>query len=439
MSFVAAAGKVDLGARPGLWLTGFGDRERPSDALLDPIEARAVALSDGQRAVVLVSLDVVGLDTESVAVIRSFAPTALVLVSCTHTHAGPAAMRLRGVMGFVDRAWLAEALSGVGTLVADLLERMEPAEIASATSQAPGIAFNRQPGGGPVDENVTALGIRAASGAPIATIGSYACHPVVLGNRNFALSADFPGAFARAVDREGGVGLFLQGCAGDIDPALNRERGWSMGTHADAQQIGATLADAALRALDGADYRAEGALWARAQSVRVPLAASPAVEDRAAFEAEHRAAFEAAMRLPDPLAEALGERSVAPSSSLRREACVPLAMLEWLQDYRALEREGQVPGSVRAEVFVASIGTLRIAAVPFEAYTGAGAALRDALGGGLALGYANGLLGYLASDEAIDAGGYGPGGSHLWFPRLPKPLARGATGVLADAVRALAG
>lgn len=145
------------------------------------------------------------------------------------------------------------------------------------------------------------------------------------------------------------------------------------------------------------------------------------------------------MRLPDPLAEALGEGPSGPSPSLRREACVPLAMLEWLQDYRALEREARVPGSVLAEVFVASAGPLRIAGVPFEAYTGVGAALRDAIEGGLALGYANGLLGYLATDQAIDAGGYGPGGSHLWFPRLPKPLARGATGVLADTVRALAG
>jgi hypothetical protein len=438
MSLSAAAGKVDLSAKPGLWLTGFGDRERPSEGKLDPIEARAAILADQERAVAMVVLDLIGLDAESVACIRAHAPGVEVLVSCTHTHAGPASMRLRGVMGFVDREWLAAALRRTGDLVAGLLGSLRPATMAFGTAEAAGLAYNRQPGGGPLVETVTAIGVRDSNGAPLATIGSFACHPVVLGNRNFVLSADFPGAFARAIDATGGVGLFLQGCAGDIDPALHRDRGWGAGAYDDVQAIGARLAEAAGDALAGAAWRADVTVRAASRHVRVPLAPRPAPEGLADFEAGHRAALEAAMSLPDPLAEALGA-GAQPSVRAPREACVPMAMLEWLQDYRRLERDGQLPGHVSAEVWLARFGEWRIVGVPFEAYTGVGQVMAEALrpGPALALGYANGLIGYLPTDAAMAQGGYGPGDSHIWFPKLPNPVATGAAGVLIDAARSV--
>jgi hypothetical protein len=83
----------------------------------------------------------------------------------------------------------------------------------------------------PVDDEVILLHFRRTGNNPrnlhIATLLSYACHGVILGPGNFQISADWPGATMLALEEQFGVSkdetapyvsLFLQGCAGNIDP-----------------------------------------------------------------------------------------------------------------------------------------------------------------------------------------------------------------------------
>src|SRR5262249_7597035 len=58
-----------------------------------------------------------------------------------------------------------------------------------------------------------------------AILVNYACHAVVLGPDNRAISADYPGYLARRVERElpGALCLFTQGGAGDINPYLDKQ------------------------------------------------------------------------------------------------------------------------------------------------------------------------------------------------------------------------
>src|SRR4051794_8614351 len=99
------AGAAGLTITPplGVALTGYGNRPGPAQEVCDPLSARALVLGDGQRSVALLSLDLLGLDTELVDRIRAgvtagcgVAPEGL-LINCSHTHAGPATQTLRGL------------------------------------------------------------------------------------------------------------------------------------------------------------------------------------------------------------------------------------------------------------------------------------------------------------------------------------------------------
>ena len=74
--------------------------------------------------------------------------------------------------------------------------------------------------GAPIDPAVGVIRIDDLEGRPIAIQFSYGCHPVTVGPRSMVASSDFPGAAREVVERElGGMGIFLQGCGGNINPA----------------------------------------------------------------------------------------------------------------------------------------------------------------------------------------------------------------------------
>lgn len=80
----------------------------------------------------------------------------------------------------------------------------------------------------PVDSIVTVLRVDdSKTMKPMVILGNYACHAVVFGEKNYKLSADFPGYVAKHVEQEIGddvMFMFLQGAAGDIDPFLTNRQ-----------------------------------------------------------------------------------------------------------------------------------------------------------------------------------------------------------------------
>ncbi len=78
---------------------------------------------------------------------------------------------------------------------------------------------------GPIDSQVGVLRVEHADGRPLAVLYNFACHPIMnppyRGN-----SADFPGFASKVLEDTlggGAVALFVQGCAGDINPVRYKE------------------------------------------------------------------------------------------------------------------------------------------------------------------------------------------------------------------------
>jgi transaldolase len=418
----AAAGEVEITPAGTAWLSGFSGRTVPAAGVHDPVMARALLLHDGATPLLLVVCDLIGFAPAAVAALRgriearSGIPAAHILVACTHTHSGPASMPLRGVLGRVDDVWLAEALARIVDLAVELPRELRTARLARAELPVAGIGYNRQDGSQPTDEMLHVLAVEDADGAAIATLLHYATHAVVLGPANLQVSADFPGAAAREIARRrGGVGLYLQGTCGDVDPLINREHGWGTGTFADCEEIGARLVQAAQGALASAAWASEVRIRVGTRRVAVPLDPPPAPTLLATLVAGYHAERE------------------RPTSAVGAEEAA--AMLTWADELARAQAEGRLPRVLSAEIWVAGLGELCLVGLPFEVYTGIG----RCIGGALApcpawvIGYANGLYGYCPTRAAHDQGGYGPGTSHRWFPELLTPIAAGAEEALARA------
>ena len=101
----------DLIAGGGIDLTGYVARLGPAIGIHDPLYARALILDDGERRAALLVCDLLALDASTTADIRAEVSTAIsvsedaIMVACTHTHSGPATMRLNGC-GDVNPAYL---------------------------------------------------------------------------------------------------------------------------------------------------------------------------------------------------------------------------------------------------------------------------------------------------------------------------------------------
>ena len=108
---------------------------------------------------------------------------------------------------------------------------MKPARIEAAWGKS-GINIYRREWSGnqdilgevpehPTDKSVGVIRVDDLDGNAIATLFRYSCHPVVVGARATALSADFPGPARKVIEESiGGVVLFMQGCGGNLNPQV---------------------------------------------------------------------------------------------------------------------------------------------------------------------------------------------------------------------------
>ena len=87
----AGFARVDITPPIGTGLVGYY-RVRVSLGILDPLLATAVAVSDGENTAVMMSLDLIGIDQETIDCIRDGVAEKCgvkreeVFVACTHTH-----------------------------------------------------------------------------------------------------------------------------------------------------------------------------------------------------------------------------------------------------------------------------------------------------------------------------------------------------------------
>lgn len=400
--------------------------ERWAETVDDELTARALVLDDGAAPVALVVCDLICLAAETVAAARARIaercgiPAELVMISCTHTHTGPATTALLSVEP--DTAYLDWLPGRIADAVAIARSRMVPARVAWGAADIDGVCFNRRfrmadgtvvfnpalddpavgAPVGPVDPGVTALLVEDGDGAPLALWANLALHYV--GHDNpLAISADYYGDYARAVARALGercVGLLTNGASGDVNNRdLARALPLPAGT-ARARLVGTAVAAAAIQAT------------AMARRHQAPALAAETIP----YTVERRPITDADVAL----AEAIVARAAADPAPASFDFVVGQPIPGWQVPTYAREviEVARMPRSVATELQVMRVGDLALAAIPGELFVALGLALKAASPLPLAtvVSLANDYVGYLPTEAPFGEGGY-----ETWAARSAWP------------------
>jgi neutral ceramidase len=281
----------------GILMSSVERRYEPFEGVRLPLHARALIVEKGKRRVALVSLELLGLDGESVGGMRRFkkrvvaaadqavAVEDLILVS-THTHSAPESIGLSDLSKKeCFRQWITQLEQAIGAALRDAAAALRPCRLLTGVRSAPGLAIHRRikttrgvmlsspepppeivvSREGPMDDRVYIAAFVDLQGGPLATLINATCHPV----HEMCIpliSPDYPGEMSLELERRhpGMVALFLNGAAGNINPptvsggALEaRRHGWKL----------AELVEGAFRELQPV---AEGSLELSWQTVSLP-------------------------------------------------------------------------------------------------------------------------------------------------------------------------
>lgn len=307
MAMTAAASRIDYTPKPGLPMMGYPrlqqiegapedqrlywPRVDPANDVLDPLCVRAVVLRDGASGVAIVGMDVGSFSATLSARLREriskktgLDPDAI-LFNASHTHAAPDWL---GDFDPIPKE-AAEAMeAAVVDAVVEADGRRRPAHWGFGRGYCSDISVNRRDGEGLLDRELAVLKLEDDRGRLIACLAKFACHPIVLAADNLCYSADFPGAFARAVEavHEGSVAVFLQGCAGDVNPSdfprntadsitlpyrRNRSKGLPHSrTPETLRRIGHILAGDTLKVLSRIEVESAGSVGYAREAVMLP-------------------------------------------------------------------------------------------------------------------------------------------------------------------------
>jgi neutral ceramidase len=215
---------ADITPPVGISMPGYG--LRTSTSLGHPLRAEALVVRGAGGSWALVTSDVIGYQGPYVAGIRqavaertSLKPEAI-LISAIHTHSGPATTGFGAEIQPIDAEYNASLAGTLADLIVAADAAAEPGHFEVAWTEAGELASNRRvqaadgtwtnewrdPQGlhsGFVDPAVLLVAVRRDDGRCDGLLVNYGCHPVVLGSKSLAISADYVGYLKDALEASG--------------------------------------------------------------------------------------------------------------------------------------------------------------------------------------------------------------------------------------------
>lgn len=401
----AGAAKIDITPPVGMEMTGYIARAGNSTGLHDPLFAKALVFDNGECQAAVITCDLLGFHKEFVASVRAEIeaaigiPGANILITCSHTHAGPASMILQGC-GELDETWMVLLRQQLVEVTQSAFSKRQHAKFGLGRGRFTAGVHNRRAPGDILDPEVGILRVVGEQDATLAIFVNYACHPTCLTGENQLFSAEYPGVLSDQVQEvTGGITLFATGAIGDVGPAA---RGWPV-----YEAIGTGLAAAVLDTLPTLELAEWSTLSVATQTVDLPLQPLPTIEQLAQFLAKHQT----------PLTET--EKTL---DWVRVK--VELAMQQWVERTRTALETNQAMPSVQTEVQVIRLGDVAFVSAPGELFVELGLAIK--YGGGakqtFICGFSNDNIGYIPARRAYPHGGYEVADAYKYY-RYPAALA----------------
>ena len=397
-------------------MSGYAGRTAPAKGKVHDLFARAAALRGPEgNTVVMVSTDLIGVPVTMAAYVcgeiekQHQIPRSQIMLTCSHTHCGPALDDELTSMLFLppeelekiskyQRVLNAKLIEVIGTAIKDL----QPAQVAAGNGVADFASYRRAPIGiGPIDHEVPVLRVSTLDGKTLrGVVFGYACHNTTMGFDMYC--GDYAG-FAQLYLEDhhpGAVALFHLGCGGDQNPLPRRKLEI-------CEKYGRMLGVAVEKVMDSDMTPIAGGLVAKFEQIDLPFASVPTKAD---LEAKQKSSSKYEQSLATKLLEKVGRGEELP-------ATYPYPIQVWKLgnqiSWVALGGEITVEYSLR---------------------------VKEQLGQGKTwvTGYANDVMSYIPSERILAEGGYEGESSQVYYQK-PSKWAPGIEKRIVDGVGKLAG
>ncbi|MBI3270501.1 MAG: neutral/alkaline non-lysosomal ceramidase N-terminal domain-containing protein [Planctomycetes bacterium] len=214
-------------------LGGYGERlGKVSTGVHDPVRARALLISSGDRKLAWVVVDLVGVSRKVRQDLYALVGEELgvrpegFVVSATHDHSGPGGLarelHWQLAMGPYDPRLYRFVLDRCAEALRAAERDLAPARLGLGVGRLEGRSRNRRIHDGPIDPQLGVLRVDRPDGTPRGVLVNFAAHPTVLGGGNLLVSADWPGACCDALEARlgpGGHAIFTNADEGDQAPS----------------------------------------------------------------------------------------------------------------------------------------------------------------------------------------------------------------------------
>ncbi|MCD6232437.1 neutral/alkaline non-lysosomal ceramidase N-terminal domain-containing protein [Candidatus Aerophobetes bacterium] len=379
MSLQAGIAKVNITPPVGVYLTGFGNRKKPSMGVKLPLKAKCLLLKDEKEKVALISADLIGLGRRVVKEVRSLVKEKTgienLVILCTHTHAGPETSNLIN-MAPPDEAYLNILPRTLAGSVLWASQNMKEVKVGCGRGRADGLTFNRrQKTFTPVDEEVNVLKIKGED--LLVHLINYTCHAVVSGPQNLLIYSDYPGETQRyAEEYLGGIAIFTNGCCGNIDPICYYYK-WGGGTFAESERMGKIIAAEALKISLNTEV-SPGKLLFKRKEVKLPLR-WPSLKEAEKLCREAR-------------------------DYANRHKGYAQNVVKWSEDIFKKVKEKETPPFLLSEISLLSLNDIALIFLPGEIYVQIGQKIKkeSPFSYTLISGYTDEIVGYIASEDDFE-------------------------------------
>lgn len=419
--FEVGTAKVDITPPMTIPYLGFQPRHALFQDVHDPLYARALAVDAGAAPVVIIAVDAIGYSKDIMGPGRSFTgevrrrvgaladvPPNNIMIVSSHAHSTPETINVRPLLDTpAAGAWLEVLINQLASAATLAVRRKRPCTLKVKTGELHGLSVNRRIVGkdgklywglnrphddeisdwGLVDHQVGVLFFEAIEGDSCIVITNFACHPITVQVQPL-VSADFPGTAMALVEHtiySCAGSLFLQGACGNLNPIRADTRDFE-----DVKRYGLMLGGEVIKMVGqmSGSEQAERSLTAAGISETVLLPGRE-VPSRETVQIAYDEANQ-------KLARARTEEKRQHFAGKRRLAEEALIQID------------RAPEPILGEVQVIRLGDVAIVGLPGEPFVELGLQIKAhaVAPHPLVAGYANDYLGYFATPEAWEQGGY---------------------------------
>ena len=385
----------------GIELCGYLARMQPSTGKYDELFVRTLYIENAGKQLVWIHCDLIGFSNELAWRIRTLVAKTLsidplyVVLSATHTHAGPATVRLRKC-GDVDPSYVDFLEKTILDSAKEAADNIEEATMYFSESLVEGISIDRTGSkkNSHVDNRLPVIAFRRKDGSFKAVFTNFAMHNVGLSNNNRKISADIAGFAALRASSliEGNPVVFLtNGGCGNINPALKTD------DYSGVEKAGTILGDGIAGEISRLEECSDTSISSFFTEIELPLEALTKEEFTKIIEG-HDNYFKTCEK--NWWTGRLGE-----------------AFQLWAAETREIIEKKRLLSPAVGYAHIVKIGPVTLVGINAEVFSKMADQLRNLTGCQrlYVVGYTDGCIGYMAPAECHEDGGYAIAEAHKFY------------------------